>query len=125
MAKTILTIEDDNFLQGLEATKLKKEGYNVLAASNSLEAFKIMGDSQNKIDLILLDLLLPDVDGFMILEKIRQDKTLLSIPVIVFSNLSEEKDIQRATKLGISEFMVKSNFTLDELAKKVKDLIGA
>jgi DNA-binding response OmpR family regulator len=125
MAKTILTIEDDNFLQGLEATKLKKEGYNVLAASNNVEAFKIMGDSQNKIDLILLDLLLPDVDGFMILEKIRQDKALLSIPVIVFSNLSEEKDIQRATKLGISEFMVKSNFTLDELAKKVKGLIGS
>ena len=125
MAKTILTIEDDNFLQGLEATKLKKEGYNVLAASNSVEAFKTMGDSQNKIDLILLDLLLPDMDGFMILEKIRQDKALLSIPVIVFSNLSEEKDIQRATKLGISEFMVKSNFTLDELAKKVKDLIGS
>jgi CheY-like chemotaxis protein len=124
MAKTILTIEDDNFLQGLEATKLKKEGYNVLAASNNVEAFKIMTEN-NKIDLILLDLLLPDVDGFMILEKIRQDKALLSIPVIVFSNLSEEKDIQRATKLGISEFMVKSNFTLDELAKKVKGLIGS
>ena len=123
MAKTILTIEDDNFLQGLEATKLKKEGYDVLAASNSVEAFKILAESK-KVDLILLDLLLPEVDGFMILEKIRQDKALLSIPVIVFSNLSEEKDIQRATKLGISEFMVKSNFTLDELAKKVKSLIG-
>ena len=124
MAKTILTIEDDNFLQGLEATKLKKEGYDVLAASNSVEAFKILAESK-KVDLILLDLLLPEVDGFMILEKIRQDKALLSIPVIVFSNLSEEKDIKRATKLGISEFMVKSNFTLDELAKKVKDLIGS
>ncbi|MFA6324729.1 MAG: response regulator [Candidatus Paceibacterota bacterium] len=123
MAKTILIIEDDNFLQGLEATKLKKEGYDVLTASNSVEAFKIMGEQKN-IDLILLDLLLPEVDGFMILEKIREDKALLTIPVIVFSNLSEEKDINRATKLGISEFMVKSNFTLDELAKKVKGLIG-
>jgi len=123
MAKTILIIEDDNFLQGLEATKLKKEGYDVLTASNSVEAFKTMGEQKN-IDLILLDLLLPEVDGFMILEKIRQDKALLTIPVIVFSNLSEEKDIKRATKLGISEFMVKSNFTLDELAKKVKGLIG-
>jgi len=75
--------------------------------------------------LILLDLLLPGVDGYMVLEKIRQEKTFLTIPVIVFSNLSEEKDIKRATKLGISEFMVKSNFTLDELSKKVKDLIGS
>ena len=124
MAKTILIIEDDTFLQGLEATKLKKEGYDILTAVDSVEAFKII-DEKKKIDLILLDLLLPQVDGFMILEKIRQEKELLTIPVIVFSNLSEEKDIKRATKLGISEFLVKSNFTLDELAKKVKDLIGA
>jgi len=122
MAKTVLIIEDDNFLQGLEATKLKKEGYNVLTASNSVEAFKAM--EGNKIDLILLDLLLPDVDGFMILEKVRQNKNLQAVPVIVFSNLSEEKDVSRATKLGASEFMIKSNFTLDEISKKVKELIG-
>ena len=124
MAKTILIVEDDNFLQGLEATKLKKEGYDILTAVNSVEAFKVI-ESKNKVDLILLDLLLPDVDGFMILEKIRENKEYLTIPVIVFSNLSEEKDITRAQKLGISEFMVKSNFTLDELTKKVKGLIGS
>jgi len=124
MAKKILIIEDDNFLQGLEATKLKKEGYDILTASNSVEAFKFI-DNKEKIDLILLDLLLPDVDGFMILEKIRQNKDFLTIPVIVFSNLSEDKDVNRATKLGISQFMVKSNFTLDELSKKVKELIGS
>lgn len=124
MVKTILIIEDDNFLQGLEATKLKKEGYDVLGASNGEEAFKLI-DTKTKIDLILLDLLLPGIDGFMILEKIRQDKSFLTVPVIVFSNLSEDKDIKRAQKLGISEFMVKSNFTLDELAKKIKELIGA
>ena len=88
-----------------------------------MEAFKII-DAGTKLDLILLDLLLPDVDGFMILEKIRQNKNMLTIPVIVFSNLSEDKDIQRVNKLGVSDFMIKSNFTLDELAEKVKDLIG-
>ena len=123
MEKTILIIEDDIFLQGLEATKLKKEGYSVLTASNSIEAFKAL-EGKGKINLILLDLLLPDIDGFMILEKIRQNTTLATTPVIVFSNLSEEKDVERATKLGISEFMIKSNFTLDEITKKVKELIG-
>ena len=123
MAKKILIIEDDLFLQGLEATKLKKDGYEIVTAVNSVEAFKLI-DAGEKIELILLDLLLPDVDGFMILEKIRENKAMLTVPVIVFSNLSEEKDIARAQKLGISEFMVKSNFTLDELTKKVKDLIG-
>ena len=123
MSKKILIIEDDLFLQGLEATKMKKEGYEIFVASSGEEAFKFI-DGGNKPDIILLDLLIPGVDGFMILEKIRENKALLTIPVIVFSNLSEEKDIARAQKLGISEFMIKSNFTLDELTKKVKDLIG-
>ena len=123
MLKTILIIEDDSFLQGLEATKLKKEGYNILTASNGTEAFKEI-DGTGQIDMILLDLLLPDIDGFMILEKIRKTKGRENTPVIVFSNLSEEKDVDRATKLGASEFMIKSNFTLDEISKKIKDLIG-
>jgi DNA-binding response OmpR family regulator len=123
MAKTILIVEDDSFLQGLEATKLKKEGYDILTASNSIEAFKALGQKV-KVDLILLDLLLPGVDGFTILEKIRQNKDYTSVPVIVFSNLSEEKDISRTTKLGISAFMIKSNFTLEEITQKIKELIG-
>jgi DNA-binding response OmpR family regulator len=124
MAKKILIVEDDLFLQGLEATKLKKDGYEIMTAVNSDEVFKVI-DGANKPDMILLDLLLPGVDGFMILEKIRQNKDMLTVPVIVFSNLSEDKDVKRAQKLGISEFMVKSNFTLDELTKKIKDLIGS
>lgn len=123
MAKTILIVEDDNFLQGLEAKKLKNEGYDILTAVNDAEAFKLI-NSRAQIDLILLDLLLPEVDGFEILKKIREGQVLPNVPVIVFSNLSEEKDIERIKKLGISEFMVKSNFTLDELVKKVRDLIG-
>ncbi len=123
MNKTILIIEDDNFLQGLEATKLKKENYEVLTASNSTEAFKMMG-SKNEVSLVLLDLLLPESSGFEILKKIRDDKELKNLPVIVFSNLSEEKDMEQANKLGISGFMVKSNFTLDELVQRIKEVIG-
>ena len=123
MAKTILIIEDDNFLQGLEAKKLEKEGYGVVMASNATEAFSIL-NSDKKIDLILLDLLLPEIDGFTILQKVREDEKIKSIPVIVFSNLSEEKDVEKATALGVSEYLVKSNFTLDELASKIKVLIN-
>jgi len=123
MLKTVFIIEDDIFLQGLEATKLKKEGFDIQTASNSKEVISVIG-RKIKIDLILLDLMLPEVDGFEILKMIRKEKTLEKTPVIIFSNLSEEKDIEKAKKLGISEFMVKSNFNLDELAKKVKELIG-
>lgn len=123
MTKTVLIIEDDDFLQGLEAKKLAKEGYNVLTASNSAEAFKQI-EATPKIDIILLDLLLPDVDGFTILKMIRENSKVSMSPVIVFSNLAEEKDIAEANKLGISDFMIKSNFTLDELVTKIKSLIG-
>ncbi|MFA7285557.1 MAG: response regulator [Candidatus Paceibacterota bacterium] len=123
MTKTVLIIEDDDFLQGLEAKKLTKEGYNVLTASNSADAFKQIENTE-KIDIILLDLLLPDVDGFTILKMIRENAKVSMSPVIVFSNLAEEKDIAAANKLGISDFMIKSNFTLDELVTKIKSLIG-
>ena len=123
MAKTVFIVEDDEFLQGLEATKLKKEGYDILTALNGTEAFKVI-DGKEKIDLILLDLMLPEIDGFAVLKKVREGTRIPKVPVIVFSNLSEEKDIERAKKLGISEFLIKSNFNLDELTQKVRELIG-
>ena len=124
MAKTILIIEDDNFLSGLESKKLKEKGYDVLSAANADDAFALIGEHKNNIDLVLLDLMLPGVDGFEILRQIRKDDAISKMPVIVFSNLYEEKDVKEATRLGISNFMVKSNFTLDELTEKIKGLIG-
>ena len=121
MSKIILIIEDDSFLQGLEATKLQKEGYKIMVAKDNIEAFKTL--EETKPDLILLDLMLPGVDGFAVLKQIRESKNFAKIPVIVFSNLSEEKDIEKAKRLNISEFMIKSNFTLDELAETVKKLL--
>ena len=96
----------------------------MLTAANSDEAFKAIGDAKGAVDLALLDLMLPGVDGFEILRNIRKDEVIGRVPVIVFSNLYEEKDVKEATKLGIANFMVKSNFTLDELIEKIKMLIG-
>ena len=123
MLKKIFIVEDDVFLQGLEATKLKKEGYDIVTAVNGKEASEVVG-KKVKVDLVLLDLLLPDMDGFEVLTVIKKEKSFADTPVIVFSNLSEDKDIKRAKSLGASEFMVKSNFNLDELTEKVKQLIG-
>lgn len=123
MSKTILIVEDDNFLQGLASRKLQNEGYTILAAQDSVSAFKILETALP--DLILLDLLLPgEVDGYGILKNVRETEKTKAIPVIVFSNLSDEKDIMKAKALGINEFMIKANFTLDELTKKVKGLLG-
>ncbi len=121
MAKKILIVEDDSFLQGLAATKLKKDGMEVLIASDSDEANKVM--ETETPDLIILDLVLPGVDGFGILKNVRENPKFAKTPVIIFSNLSEDKDIKRAQELGANEFMIKSNFTLDELSTKIKDIL--
>ena len=116
--KKILIIEDDSFLQELEAGKLKKEGYEIITASTGEEAMQKITNPE--IDIILLDLILPGIDGFEVLEKIRATETSKNVPVIVFSNLSEEKDIKKSKELGANDFMVKSNFTLEELVAHVK-----
>ena len=115
--KKILIIEDDAFLQGLESNKLKKDGYEVITASSGEEGMQKINEPD--ISFILLDLVLPNFDGFDILKKIRETEAIKGIPVIVFSNLSEDKDIEKATKLGATDFMVKSNFTLDELTERI------
>lgn len=123
MAKNIFVVEDDNFLQGLETTKLQKSGYEVTIASDGDEAYKVI-ESGKVIDLIILDLMMPKFDGFSFLEKIKKEPKYASIPVIVFSNLYEDADVEKTKKLGVNDFMVKANFTLDELSAKIKNLIG-
>jgi len=120
--RKILIIEDDTFLQDLEANKLKKDNYEIITASTGNEALEKINTPD--IDLILLDLILPGVDGFDILKKIKETENLKKIPVIVFSNLSEDKDIERADKLGAAQFMVKSNFSLDELSERINKILS-
>jgi DNA-binding response OmpR family regulator len=119
--KKILIIEDDSFLQGLEATKLKKENYDIVVASTGEEGMEKI--KEPGVDLILLDIILPQFDGFEILKRVRDVESTKNIPVIVFSNLSEEKDIEKAKALGATDFMVKSNFTLDELVEHINKIL--
>lgn len=122
MAKKILIVEDDMFLQGLAATKLKKEGFDMLVASDGAEASKIL--ETEVPDLFILDIILPgETDGLGILKRIRENIKTSKTPVIMFSNMSDDENIKKATQLGANEYMVKSNFTLDELADKIKELL--
>jgi DNA-binding response OmpR family regulator len=120
--KKILIIEDDIFLQNLEANKLKKDNYEIITAGTGDEAMEKI--SVENIDLILLDLILPGIDGFDVLQKIKETESLKKVPVIVFSNLSEEKDIKRAREMGAVDFMVKSNFSLNELAEHINKFLA-
>lgn len=122
MAYRILIIEDDDFLRSLTVTKLEKEGYVMeTATSGDTGLEQVIAVPP---DLLILDLMLPNISGFEVLEKIRANEPTKDLKVIVFSNLGEEVDIKRCLELGISEYLVKANFTLDELAEKIKLILG-
>ncbi len=122
MSKKIIIVEDDTFLQGLVAGKLSKEGFAIISITDGADANEKI--EQEAPDLLLLDLTVPNVDGFAILEKVRTTEAVKATPVIIFSNLGEDKDINHAKELGATDFMIKSNFTLDELVAKIKSILG-
>lgn len=118
--KKVLILEDDLFLQELLSKKFAGAGYQCVFATDIPSG---LASLDQPLDIALLDLLLPGGSGYDVLKAIRASETLKTIPVIVFSNLSEEKDILEAKKLGATEFMIKSNFNLDELVAKMKELL--
>lgn len=118
MVKKILIMEDEKLLQGLLKKKLKKEGYDVLAVDDGEEGLRIIGEY--KPDLLLLDIVMPKVGGFEVLEKIKQDEILSSIPVIIISNSGEPVEIERAVLLGIVDYIIKVDFDPAEVVELVK-----
>ncbi|TSC96328.1 MAG: two component transcriptional regulator, winged helix family protein [Parcubacteria group bacterium Athens1014_10] len=116
----ILIIEDDQFLRELCEKKLKKEGFNVLTAIDGKSGLeKII---EEKPDLVLLDIVLPMMDGFEVLKRIRQqnDMEIITIPIIILSNLGQENDLEKAKKLGANDYLIKAQFTTDEITEKIK-----
>lgn len=115
--KKILIIEDDDFLRSLAVTKLQSSNFIVDSASNGQDGLTKIQSSIP--DLLILDLMLPVMSGFDVLRAVRNEPALKNLPVIVFSNMGEEKDIKTCLDLGITDYMIKSNFTLDELVEKI------
>ena len=121
MSKNILVVEDDKFLRELIAQKLSKEGYKVFEAIDGEEGIKKI--QKEKPDLVLLDLILPGIDGFEVLSKMKKDSTISSIPVIILSNLGQKDDVERGLKLGAVDYLIKAHFTPGEIVDKVRDVL--
>ena len=121
MAKKILLIEDDKFLRKVLVRKLSKEGYQVIEAIDGEKGLKSM--EQDKPDLVLLDLVLPEIDGFEVLDKAKRNPLLAKIPVIILSNLGEKKEIKRGLELGANDYLIKAHFTPGEILKKIEAVL--
>jgi len=121
MEKTILIIEDDKFLRELIVQKLVKEGCNTSEAIDGEEGIKKV--KEEKPDLVLLDLILPGIDGFEVLSKMKEDPALAQIPVIILSNLGQKDDVEKGLKLGAVDYLIKAHFTPGEIIDKVKNAL--
>ncbi len=115
--KRIMWVEDDTTLSDIMDRWLKRYNIKVYRTTSGSEALEMVRKA--KPDILLLDILLPDINGFEVLESIKSDDYLKDIPVILFSNLNHKEDIDKGYKLGASRFMVKSTTFLENLAKEI------
>ena len=116
--KKILFIEDESALQDTLGGVLRKEGYNVISALDGEIGLKLA--KEENPDLILLDLILPKMDGFEVLKELNKGEGTKDIPVIILTNLERTQDISKALELGAKTYLVKANYTLKEVVEKVK-----
>lgn len=118
----VLIAEDDEFFQKFYKHELEQHGYEVQLASNGVEAMKSIG--QKKPDLLILDIIMPQMDGFEVLGKLSASGQISSIPVLIFSTLGQESDVKHALDLGAKGYVNKSFFDFDSLLAKIKEVTG-
>lgn len=119
---TILIVEDDTTLSEIATDRLRHEGYQVYTVFEGNDALKVAGEI--KPDLMLLDILMPGMNGFEVLERLKADPKLRDIAVIIFSNLAQEKDIAKGRQLGAADYIVKSNFTPSLIVEHIDKVLN-
>lgn len=114
-------VEDDEFLSDIIARKFSAQGCSLVHATNGEEALVVL--EKEHPDLLLLDILLPGIDGFEILRRLKSNLKTQNIPVILLSNLGQKADVEKGTKLGAARFLIKATVTLDEIVEEIKAVI--
>lgn len=121
--KKLLLVEDDSFILDIYDMKLSEAGYDVTLANNGREAVRQLEENQFIPDLILLDIVMPYMDGFDVLKVLKENDAWKEIPVIMLTNLSQKDDIERAVKMGANDYLIKSHFTPSEVLTKIQKYI--
>ena len=115
--KYILIIEDDKFYDNIFQKKFLMAGYDLTIATDGLQG--VEQAIQRKPDIILLDLIMPNQDGFETIQKLKENQALQEVPIIVLSNLGQPNDIEKAKQLGAVDYIVKASISLQEVVDKV------
>ena len=118
--KSILLVEDDPFLIDVYTTKFKEVGFRVEVASDGEDALRRL--HEEKFDLLVLDIVLPQIDGWEILEKIK-NKNLKDLKIVVLSNLGQKGEVEKGLKLGATKYLIKAHYTPSEVIAEIKEIL--
>jgi len=117
----ILIVEDEEMLSTMYKVKFENEGYEVATANNGADGLTLSEAEQPSI--ILLDIIMPKIDGFAVLKRLKASEKTKSIPVILLTNLGQDEDIARGKELGAAGYLIKANNTPSEVVTKIKEFI--
>lgn len=120
--KKVLIVDDDEFLLEMYALKFKEVGFKVEIAETGREA--VDKASEFAPDIILLDIVLPEMDGFEVLQEIRHNKKVPNSFIVMLTNLGQKDDTERSIRLGADDYIVKAHFTPSEVVEKVITLLA-
>ncbi len=118
----ILIVEDDPFLLGMYSTKFEMEGFDIVTAENGVAGYETA--VSEKPDLILLDVLLPEKDGFDVLRDLKKNVATREIPTVMLTNLSQKDDFEQGLGLGARDYLVKAHHLPSEVVSKVKQILS-
>lgn len=118
----VMLVEDDEFLSDIYHKKFEMEGFKISYADNGEKGLEDI--KKKKPDIVLLDILLPKMDGFTVLEKLKEDDSVKNIPVILLTNLGQRDDVQKGMEKGAVDYLIKAHFKPSEVVDKIKKVLG-
>lgn len=119
--KSILLVEDDPFLVDIYKTKFREEGFSVEVANDGEEGLRKL--NEDKFDLLILDIVLPHIDGWEILKEIKANEKLKNLKVVILSNLGQKGEVEKGLELGAAKYLIKAHYTPSEVVKEIKEIL--
>ncbi len=117
----VVVVEDDVFLANIYQKKFEMEGFKVIPADNGEKGLQEV--QKKHPDIVLLDLLLPKMDGFTVLKNIKEDPSTKDIPVILLTNLGQKEDVDKGQLLGAAGYLIKAHFKPSEVVAKIREVL--
>lgn len=118
---SVLIIEDDSYISDMYRIKLESEDFEVAIAKDGIVGIKML--EKQKPDIVLLDVVMPKIDGFSVLKTIKRNPELKEIPIVLLTNLGQKENVEKGFELGADSYIIKAHFTPSEVVEKIKEIL--